>query len=139
VDSDGWERVTLDAPLGSLAGNRTKSPALPVDTAFARAAIGRLATLPAMLPPERLRAAATTLGVNLPAPGAPDSKEDTKTPAAPAGGSSLSDLLAGLGSAKQEFEAADTATSAKDTVVYCPVYPVTAALSLAGAQARRES
>jgi hypothetical protein len=139
VDSDGWERVTLDAPLGSLTGNRTEPPALPVDTAFAQAAIGRLATLPAMLPPERLRAAATTLGVNLPAPGAPDSKEDTETPAAPAGESSLSDLLAGLGTAKEEFEAADTATSKTDTVVSCPVYPVTAALSLAGdAQARRE-
>jgi hypothetical protein len=139
VDSDSWERVMLDAPLGSLTGNRTEPPALPVDTAFARAAIGRLATLPAMLPPERLRAAATTLGVTRPAPGAPDSNEDTETPAAPAGESSLSDLLAGLGTAKEEFEAADTATSTTDTVVYCPVYPVTAVLSLAGdARARRE-
>lgn len=129
IDPTAWERAVLDAPFGSLDGNRLDLPALPVDRTFAQSAIERLAALPAVLPAELLRAAASRLGVShLPTPGAA-TVEAPSTPA-PAE-SSVSDLLASLGRAREEFETKDAGTTEAAAVVYCPVYPVAAALSLA--------
>ncbi|MDG4800205.1 right-handed parallel beta-helix repeat-containing protein [Micromonospora sp. WMMD980] len=130
IEPTGWERAVQDAPFGSLDGNRGVLPALPVDPTFARAAVDRLALLPAALPTDLLRAAATSLGVAYRS----DSDEPAVVapPAAtPAGESSVSDLLAGLGRARADFEARETGATATPAVVYCPVHPVQAALDLA--------
>ncbi|SCG68114.1 right-handed parallel beta-helix repeat-containing protein [Micromonospora humi] len=130
IDPAGWERAVLDAPFGSLDGNRADLPALPVDETFARTAVDRLALLPAALPTELLRAAAAGLGVShLPGPDVP--LVEAVPASTPAGESSVSDLLAGLGRARAEFEARDAGATETPAVVYCPVYPVTAALALA--------
>ena len=129
IDPTGWVRTRLDAPFGSLEGNRTELANLPIDPAAPTASITRLVTLPAFLPPDLLRAAAASLGVSLQAPSTAEAPDPVKE-AEPSAGDSISDLLADLGRERQELETKDT-TTAPATVTYCAAYPLPAVLSLA--------
>ncbi|HEX6685324.1 MAG TPA: right-handed parallel beta-helix repeat-containing protein [Candidatus Limnocylindrales bacterium] len=130
IDRAAWDRATIvDSPFGSLAGNRFDLPSLPVDRAFAQPVIDRLASLPAHLPPDLLRAAAGALGVSPTSAQESPAPETAAAPAAaePGGGASVSDLLADLGRMREEMESKDTKPA---TVAYCPAYTLDAAVSL---------
>jgi len=130
VDAANRDRTLLDTPFGGQASTRFDLPALPVDSAFAHQAVGRLSALAAAMPKDGLEAAAAALGVSIAAKaGAP--AEAAKLPEPEAGKAlSVTDLLADLGRAREAFEAKDTPPPT-DTPLYCPVYPIDAALKLA--------
>lgn len=130
VDAENGPRVLLDAPFGDQSGTRSELPAMPVDPAYAHEAIGRLSALAAAMPKDGLNAAAAALGVSIAARSA-DAPDTPVEAAAPTEQPSVADLLADLGRAREAFEAKDAPPPPTDAPLYCPVYPVTAALKLA--------
>ncbi|MEU4441617.1 right-handed parallel beta-helix repeat-containing protein [Micromonospora chalcea] len=129
VDAENRDRVFRDAPFGAQTGTRFELPAVPVDAAYADQAVGRLSALAAAMPKDGLNAAAAALGVSITAPKTEAPVE--AAPPEPKKEPSVADLLADLGRARKAFEAKDAAPPATDTPLYCPVYPVEAALRLA--------
>jgi hypothetical protein len=129
VDAANRDRVLLDAPFGAQAGARFELPlALPVDQAYAHEAVGRLSALAASMPKDGLNAAAAALGVSITAP--KDVDPEPPKPPEPVKEPSVADLLADLGRARQAFEAKD-APPTPDAPLFCPVYPIAAAMKLA--------
>ena len=131
VDAANRDRTLLDAPFGGQAGTRFELPALPVDPAYAHQAVGRLSALAAAMPEDGLNAAAAALGVSITAPKADAPATPVEAPPPPAKEPSVADLLADLGRAREAFEAKDVPPPPSDAPLYCPVYPVAAALKLA--------
>ncbi|MFJ8207534.1 hypothetical protein [Micromonospora chalcea] len=129
VDAENRDRAFRDAPFGAQTGTRFELPAVPVDAAYADQAVGRLSALAAAMPKDGLNAAAAALGVSITAPKTEAPVE--AAPPEPKKEPSVADLLADLGRARKAFEAKDAAPPATDTPLYCPVYPVEAALRLA--------
>ena len=131
VDAANRDRTLLDAPFGGQAGTRFELPALPVDPAYAHQAVGRLSALAAAMPKDGLNAAAAALGVSITTPKADAPATPVEAPPPPAKEPSVADLLADLGHAREAFEAKDVPPPPSDAPLYCPVYPVAAALKLA--------
>ncbi|QIG39533.1 hypothetical protein G5T42_08565 [Microbacterium sp. 4R-513] len=130
VDAANRDRVLLDAPFGVQSGTRFELPAIPVDPAFAREAVGRLSALAAAMPKDGLDAAAAALGVSI-AAAPPEAAPAGDEPASTTGEPSVADLLADLGRAREALEAKDEPAAESGAPLYCPVYPVAAALKLA--------
>jgi hypothetical protein len=137
ADSATWERRAVsDSSFASFNGNTLQLPKLPLDSAFANAALTRLFLLPSRISPEDWKTLAAQVGATVRPAGEHD--DHAQEPAKPAvtvatasGPSSISDLLASLSTMKtqiKEIESTKPAPVAEP--VYCPALDWQKALAL---------
>ncbi|MBA3495818.1 MAG: right-handed parallel beta-helix repeat-containing protein, partial [Gemmatimonadales bacterium] len=132
ADASTWERrADADSAFASFEGNTLDLPKLPVDPAFADAALERLFALPSRVATNQWRTFAAQIGsAAIPAiPGSTAATEPPKPAAAP--DNSLDSLLASLSSTKDKLKEAETSRTATVTEApYCPVADWRNALAL---------
>jgi hypothetical protein len=131
ADSSTWERrAVADSAFAAFSGNTLELPKLPVDPAFADAAIGRLSALPSRISEEQWKGLAARIGATAPLP-VPASAPVAEAPKPATAQSSLSDLLASLGSIKAQIKQAEAPkTPSVSEPKYCPVFDWKKALAL---------
>ena len=124
-------RAEVDSSFASFNGNTLELPKLPIDPAFADAALERLMSLPSRVSADQWNVFAAQIGAT-PAPIASTgaaAPEPPKPAAAPDG--SLDALLASLGSTKDKLKEVETSkTAAASEPRYCVVYDWKKALAL---------
>ncbi len=139
TDNSTWERRAVeDSGFASFKGNTLELPKLPVDPAFADAALTRLFAIPSRISAEQWKTLAAQIGSSArpetpsDAPAAEPAKPAPAAPAPSAGPASLSDLLSSLSSMKSQIkEIQSQKPVAVAEPVYCPVFDWQKALVLA--------
>jgi len=138
ADSSTWERRAVgDSAFASVQGNSLDLPQLPVDPAFADAALTRLFKLPSHISADEWKKIAKSIGASVspelpPASTAPSPVAAPKSAETPAAKPSLSDLMARLGhldAQKKQVEEAPKPTG--DAPKYCPQFDWKKAMDLA--------
>ncbi len=141
ADSSNWERrAVADSAFAAFQGNTLELPKLPVDSAFADAALTRLLALPSRLSKDQWKILATQIGSSVVPAASSDAPatNDAKPEPAPAAASaapheaSITDLLASLSSIKDQLKEVEShKTAAPLEPLYCPVFDWKKALALA--------
>jgi hypothetical protein len=135
ADRATWDRrAVTDSAFGSFSGNVLELPRLPVDPAFADAALGRLFALSSRISTEEWNAIAAQIGASARSTAVAEIAATKPAESVAAADTSLDGLLASLSSTKdklKEVEASKTTTTAAGTApVYCPMYDWSKALLL---------
>lgn len=135
ADDSNWERsVVGDSAFRALEGNSFELPQLPVDPAFAAAALARLSKLSSHFSAEEWKKIAERVGttVTLDPPTTAATPVAPSPPAeTPAAKPSLNDLMARLGHLDaQKKQAEQPAKPAPDAPKYCPPFDWTKAMDL---------
>ncbi|HEY1892787.1 MAG TPA: right-handed parallel beta-helix repeat-containing protein [Steroidobacteraceae bacterium] len=137
ADGSNWQRrAVADAEFASFRDNSLELPPLPVDTAFADAALARLTSLPSRITRQEWGTIAPRIGTTVAAvptvvadPTPPPAT--TVTSAATAHSGSITDLLASLSSMKVQMAKTEGAKPAAAAPLFCPRYDWRKALTLA--------
>jgi hypothetical protein len=136
ADASSWDRrAVVDSGYAGFKGNVLDLPRLPVDSGFADNAITRLIGIPSRISLSQWKAFAAQVGSSVATDPAP--VEATSAPVevakpATSGTSSISDLLASLGSIQQQMKEADARkAAAPPEPAYCPIFDWKKALALA--------
>jgi hypothetical protein len=123
ADRSNWDRrAEADSAFASVKGNTLELPKLPIDPAFADAALQRLFSLPSRVSTDQWKVFAAQIGATA-TPTTPSSTAATEPPkliAAP--DTSLAGLLASLSSTKAKLKDPETSkTTAASDPPYCAV------------------
>jgi hypothetical protein len=123
-------RAVLDSGLASVKGNAFQLPRLPLDRAFADAALTRLFTLPSHVSADEWKSivVATGSGVQPIAAAETPAVPTPRIAASPSKERSLENLVADLGRLKSEVSGPSITSSGS---LYCPAYDWRKALDLA--------
>jgi len=137
ADGATWQRrAVADSGFASCSENVLQLPKLPVDAAFADAALTRLFELPSRISSEEWKTLAAQIGATVRptdanAAPAPDPVKPVATPPTTSGPASLNDLLASLSSMKTQIKENEPTKPAPIVEpVYCPAYDWQKALAL---------
>ncbi len=142
ADSSNWDRRVVADSAFVLEGNQLRLPDLPIESAFADAALGRLFTLPSRISRDEWKAIAAAIGSSASPPVAEPAPAKPEKAAAAAGSSSIDDILARIG--RTESKLKDAAPKPAVVQRYCPIFDYGKALALArdasepGCGARRQ-
>jgi len=142
ADGSNWQRrAVADSQFASFRGNSLELPALPVDSAFADAAMTRLMSLPSRISRQDWTAIARRIGCTVaavpaaaePTPPPTPAPAVASPPASHGGSGSITDLLASLNSMKVQMAKPEPpkAAAAVAAPLFCPKYDWRKAVALA--------
>ena len=132
ADASSWSRrAEADSAYASFNANTLELPRLPVDSAFADAALERLMSLPSRVSADQWSVFAARIGATPPAAAHTEAAAPEPAKPAEAKDSSLDALLASLGSTKDKLKQVETSkTAAASEPRYCVVFDWKKALAL---------
>lgn len=139
TDNSTWERRAVeDSGFAAFKGNTLELPRLPVDPAFADAALTRLFAITSRISADQWKSLAAQIGSSArpstptDAPAAEPARPAPAASAPSAGPASLSDLLSSLSSMKSQIKEIESKKPVEVAEpVYCPVFDWQKALVLA--------